>query len=65
MVAPVLSRVGVPGYAAGGTPTRCPPGRRLVNPVGSGLRGERVDMGVDYGGSGPLYALGAGGSRTV
>jgi len=32
----------------------------FVNPIGKGLRGERVDMGVDYGGSGPLYALGSG-----
>lgn len=32
----------------------------FVNPIGPGLRGERVDQGVDYGGSGPLYALGAG-----
>lgn len=30
------------------------------NPVGRGLTAERVDMGVDFGGSGPLYALGHG-----
>ena len=32
------------------------------SPIGSGasLTPERVDMGVDYGGSGPLYALGSG-----
>ena len=30
------------------------------NPIGAGLTPERVDQGVDYGGSGPLYALGAG-----
>jgi hypothetical protein len=30
------------------------------NPIGKGLSPERVDMGVDYGGSGPLYALGNG-----
>jgi murein DD-endopeptidase MepM/ murein hydrolase activator NlpD len=30
------------------------------NPIGSGLTPERVDMGVDFGGSGPLYALGHG-----
>lgn len=32
----------------------------MANPVGAGLRPERIDMGVDYGGSGPLYAIGAG-----
>lgn len=31
-----------------------------VNPIGKGLSPERIDMGVDYGGSGPLYALGSG-----
>lgn len=31
-----------------------------VNPIGKGLRPERIDMGVDYGGSGPLFALGSG-----
>jgi len=30
------------------------------NPIGSGLTPQRVDMGVDYGGTGPLYALGNG-----
>lgn len=30
------------------------------NPIGKGLTPERVDMGVDFGGSGPLYALGHG-----
>lgn len=32
----------------------------FVNPIGPGLTGERIDMGVDYGGRGPLFALGAG-----
>jgi hypothetical protein len=32
----------------------------LVNPIGPGLTPERVDMGVDYGGSGGLHALGDG-----
>lgn len=32
----------------------------FVNPIGPGLVPGRVDMGVDYSGSGPLYALGAG-----
>lgn len=32
----------------------------FVNPIGRGLRGERVDMGVDYGGHGSLYAMGSG-----
>lgn len=31
-----------------------------VNPIGPGLIPDRIDMGVDYTGSGPLYALGAG-----
>ena len=31
-----------------------------VNPIGPGLVHERVDQGVDFGGSGPLYALGSG-----
>lgn len=30
------------------------------NPIGKGLSPERIDMGVDYGGSGPLYAIGNG-----
>lgn len=32
----------------------------FVNPIGPGLKPARVDMGVDYTGSGPLYALGGG-----
>jgi hypothetical protein len=32
----------------------------FVNPIGAGLKSERVDMGVDYGGHGSLYAMGAG-----
>lgn len=31
-----------------------------VNPIGSGLTPGRIDMGVDYTGSGSLYALGSG-----
>jgi len=49
-LAPLLGQIGVPGYASGG----------LVNPIGSGARPERVDMGVDYGGFFPLYAIGSG-----
>lgn len=30
------------------------------NPIGSGLTPERIDMGVDFGGAGQLYALGHG-----
>jgi hypothetical protein len=30
------------------------------NPVGQGLIAGRIDMGVDFGGAGPLYALGPG-----
>ena len=50
ILAPALAALGVPGYATGG----------LVNPIGRGLVPERVDMGVDYGGSGALYAIGSG-----
>ena len=32
----------------------------LVSPVGPGLTQGRVDQGVDYSGSGPVYAVGAG-----
>jgi hypothetical protein len=31
-----------------------------VNPIGAGLKPDRIDMGVDYTGSGPLYAVGSG-----
>lgn len=31
-----------------------------ARPIGSGLTPERIDQGCDYGGSGPLYALGSG-----
>src|SRR5215813_9796044 len=31
-----------------------------VNPIGPGLKPARIDMGVDYTGAGPLYALGSG-----
>ena len=30
------------------------------NPIGPGLTAGRIDMGVDFGGAGPLYALGSG-----
>lgn len=32
----------------------------FVNPIGKGLKPGRVDMGVDYTGHGPLYAMGSG-----
>lgn len=32
----------------------------FVNPIGKGLTGGRVDMGVDYSGHGSLYAMGSG-----
>lgn len=32
----------------------------FVNPIGRGLKGSRVDMGVDYSGTGSLYAIGSG-----
>lgn len=31
-----------------------------MNPIGKGLSGSRVDMGVDYSGHGSLYAIGSG-----
>lgn len=40
----------MPGFAVGG----------LVNPIGPGAQPARVDMGVDYLGAFPLYALGSG-----
>jgi LysM repeat protein len=46
----------------GGTPSSAPAqtGDQYKNPIGPGLTPERVDMGVDYGGTGPVYALGNG-----
>lgn len=40
----------IPGFASGG----------FINPIGLNLTPERIDMGVDYGGAGALYALGSG-----
>ena len=31
-----------------------------TNPIGKGAKPSRIDMGVDYTGSFPLYALGSG-----
>jgi LysM repeat protein len=47
---------------AGGTPGSAPAraGHEYKNPIGPGLTPGRVDMGVDYGGAGPVYALGNG-----
>jgi LysM repeat protein len=47
---------------AGGTPSSAPAqaGGQYKNPIGPGLTPGRVDMGVDYGGAGPVYALGNG-----
>jgi LysM repeat protein len=47
---------------AGGTPSSAPAqaGGQHKNPIGPGLTPGRVDMGVDYGGAGPVYALGSG-----
>jgi LysM repeat protein len=46
----------------GDTPGSAPAqaGDQYKNPVGPGLTPGRVDMGVDYGGAGPVYALGDG-----
>jgi hypothetical protein len=41
-------------------PVGVPQGGGLVNPIGAGLQPSRIDMGVDYQGSGPLYAMGDG-----
>jgi hypothetical protein len=46
--------------SSGGTGTGTVNAQGFTNPIGKGLTGERIDMGVDYGGSGPLYALGPG-----
>ena len=45
-----------------GTPSSAPAqtGDQYKNPIGPGLTPGRVDMGVDYGGAGPVYALGNG-----
>ena len=47
---------------AGDTPSSAPTqtGDQYKNPIGPGLTPGRVDMGVDYGGAGPVYALGNG-----
>jgi murein DD-endopeptidase MepM/ murein hydrolase activator NlpD len=37
-----------------------PPSSPYRNPIGPGLTPARVDMGVDYNGSGPIFALGSG-----
>jgi hypothetical protein len=57
----------IPGTAATSTASATPAGGatssapdRYKNPIGPGLTPERVDMGVDYGGTGPVYALGNG-----
>ena len=36
------------------------PAVSFSNPIGQGLIAGRIDMGVDFGGAGPLYALGPG-----
>jgi LysM repeat protein len=47
---------------AGDMPSSAPAqaGDQYKNPIGPGLTPGRVDMGVDYGGAGPVYALGNG-----
>ena len=41
---------------------KAPQNQRYCNPYRAvtGLRAERIDQGVDYGGAGPIYALGPG-----
>ena len=36
-----------------------------VNPIGAGLKTARIDMGVDYTGTGSLYAMGSGTIQNV
>lgn len=45
-----------------GTDTTVPPASAYRNPLRGvrGLTAERIDMGVDYSGEGPVYALGPG-----
>ena len=50
----------IPGTSIPSTAGSTPSAPSLVNPIGKGLTPGRVDMGVDYDGSGTLYALGAG-----
>ncbi|MBV9449077.1 MAG: peptidoglycan DD-metalloendopeptidase family protein, partial [Streptosporangiaceae bacterium] len=67
-IGPATGELGPQAIIPGATPeaainpgTSTPPGTpstpRLVNPIGKGLTPGRVDMGVDYDGSGVLYAL--------
>jgi len=62
-IAGALVAAAPPAHAAVRTPakaayTASSPG--YVNPIGAALVHERVDQGVDFGGAGPLYALGSG-----
>jgi nucleoid-associated protein YgaU len=50
--ATVTERVVLDAYTA--------PAVSFSNPIGPGLIAGRIDMGVDFGGAGPLYALGSG-----
>lgn len=56
----------IPGTAATSAASGTPDGAtgsaqdQFKDPIGPGLTPERVDMGVDYGGTGPVYALGNG-----
>jgi murein DD-endopeptidase MepM/ murein hydrolase activator NlpD len=52
--------------ASSGAPsTGTPNAQGLVNPIGKGLTPGRIDEGVDFGGAGPLYAIGPGTIREV
>ncbi|MBV9204263.1 MAG: hypothetical protein JO037_02405 [Actinobacteria bacterium] len=55
-----IAGTGIGGTGIAGTASSTPSAPSLVNPIGKGLTPGRVDMGVDYEGSGVLYALGAG-----
>lgn len=45
---------------SGGNNVGIPNAQGLVNPIGAGLIRGRIDEGVDFTGSGDLYAMGAG-----
>jgi hypothetical protein len=56
-----VSVCGTAGASHGCVPVP-PVNQRYCNPYRSvtGLRAERIDQGVDYGGAGPIYAIGPG-----
>jgi TP901 family phage tail tape measure protein len=53
---PALRALNVPGFAKGGKVDLS----AYRNPIPRGVTPERIDMGVDFSGSGPILAMGAG-----